>query len=93
MRITAIRTTSLLLPFRQPYHWAGRVDHAAAVVLVEVETDAGVTGIGESTAPRTAEGTLSALTAVAPLFVGEPVHDVDRLVTRARFLGGFNWTP
>jgi L-alanine-DL-glutamate epimerase-like enolase superfamily enzyme len=93
MKIAAVKTTPLLLPFRQPYHWAGRVDHGAAVVLVEVETDSGVTGVGESTAPLAAEGTLSALTAVTPLFVGEPVHDVDRLVTRARFLDGFNWTP
>jgi L-alanine-DL-glutamate epimerase-like enolase superfamily enzyme len=93
MKIAAIRTTPLLLPFRQPYHWAGRVDHGAAVVLVEVETDAGITGVGESTAPLAAEGTLSALSAATPQFVGEPVDDVDRLVTRARFLGGFNWTP
>jgi len=93
MKIAAIKTTPLLLPFRQPYHWSGRVDRGAAVVLVEVETDAGIIGVGESTAPLAAEGTLSTLAAAAPLFVGEPVHDVDRLITRARFLGGFNWTP
>ena len=48
MKIAAIRTTPLALAFRQPYHWAGRVDHAAAVVLVEVETDDGLVGVGES---------------------------------------------
>ena len=93
LRITAVTATPLWLPFTEPYHWAGRVDHGAAVVLVEVQTDAGITGVGESTAASPADGTVAALRGVAPLFVGEPVHDVDRLITRARFLGSFNWTP
>jgi len=93
VKITGIRTTPLSLPFVQPYHWAGRVDSGATVVLVEVETDAGVVGLGESTAPTPADATVAALRAVAPLFVGEPAHDVERLVTNARHLGGINWTP
>ena len=48
--ITGLRLTPLFLTFRQPYHWAGRVDYAAAVVLVEVETDDGLVGVGESVA-------------------------------------------
>jgi muconate cycloisomerase len=93
MRITAVRTTPLALPFREPYHWAGRVDDGAAVVLVEIETDAGITGIGESTAGFPAEGVVSALAGVTPLFLSEPVHDVERLLARARTLGSFNYTP
>ncbi len=93
MKIAAIRTTPLALLFKEPYHWAGRVDHAAAVVLVEVETDAGLVGIGESVAAFPADGTVAALRGVAPLFIGEPVFDVERLVTRARHLGSFNHTP
>ena len=50
MKIARIQTTPLALAFKEPYHWAGRVDHAAAVVLVEVETDDGLVGIGESVA-------------------------------------------
>jgi L-alanine-DL-glutamate epimerase-like enolase superfamily enzyme len=93
VRISAIKTTPLWLAFRQPYHWAGRVDAGCAVVLVEVETDSGITGIGESTASGAADATVASLRAVTPLLLGQPVHDVDRLVTRARFLDGFNWTP
>ena len=48
MRITAVRVTPLFLPLRQPYHWAYGTVHGAAPVLVEIETDAGITGIGES---------------------------------------------
>ena len=93
MKIARIQTTPLALAFKEPYHWAGRVDHAAAVVLVEVETDDGLVGIGESVAAFPAEGTVAALQGVAPLFVGQPVFDVERLITEARHLGSFNHTP
>jgi len=93
MRITDVALTPLYLPFRQPYHWAGRVDHGAAVVLVEVTTDDGLVGVGESTAPLPAGATLAALRAVTPLFVGEPACEIERLLGRARHLGGFNHTP
>lgn len=93
MKIASITTTPLALAFKEPYHWAGRVDHAAGVVLVEVETDDGLVGVGESVAAFPAEGTVAALQGVAPLFIGEPVFDIERLVTRARHLGSFNHTP
>jgi muconate cycloisomerase len=93
MKIVRIRTTPLALQFKEPYHWAGRVDYGANVVLVEVETDAGITGIGESTAAMPAGATLAGLQAAAPLFAGEPVFDVERLFARARCLGGFSYTP
>lgn len=93
MKIARIQTTPLALAFREPYHWAGRVDRAAAVVLVEVETDDGLVGVGESVAGFPAEGTVAAIQGVTPLFIGEPVFDVERLVTKARHLGSFNHTP
>lgn len=93
MRITSIRTTPLMLAFKEPYHWAGRVDDGAGVVLVEVETEEGLVGIGESVAALPADATVAALRAVTPLFLGQPAHDVERLVTAARHLGSFNHTP
>jgi L-alanine-DL-glutamate epimerase-like enolase superfamily enzyme len=93
VKITRIKTTPLALPFKEPYHWAGRVDLGAAVVLVQVETDEGLSGLGESTAGLPAEGVLNSLQGVAPLFIGEPVFDIERLFTQARCLGGFSHTP
>jgi muconate cycloisomerase len=93
VKIAHIKTTPLALAFKEPYHWAGRVDYAAAVVLVEVETDDGLVGIGESVAADPAEGTVAALQGVAPLFVGQPVCDVERLISGAQHLGSFNHTP
>ena len=93
MKIVNIRATPLALAFKEPYYWAGRVDLGAAVVLVEVETDQGVVGIGESTAGFPAESVVHCLQGVSPLFIGEPPSDVERLVRRGRFLGSFNFAP
>ena len=93
MRIVDIRATPLALPFKEPYHWAGRIDLGSAVVLVEIETDQGVVGIGESTAGFPADSVIPSLQGVSPLIVGEPPFDVERLVRRGRFLGSFNFAP
>jgi L-alanine-DL-glutamate epimerase-like enolase superfamily enzyme len=93
MNIARIQTTPLALEFKEPYHWAGRVDYAAGVVLVEVETDDGFLGIGESVAAFPADGTVAALRGVAPQFIDQPAYDVERLITAARHLGSFNHTP
>ncbi|NLE23215.1 MAG: mandelate racemase/muconate lactonizing enzyme family protein [Actinobacteria bacterium] len=91
--ITGLRLTPLFLTFKEPYHWAGRVDHGSPVVLVEVETDAGIVGIGESVSSLAAEITTAALRVVEPLVLGQPIHDVARLVHEARHLGTFNHMP
>lgn len=93
MKISQIDLTPLALAFSEPYHWAGRVDYGATVILVEVRTDEGVVGVGESTAGMPAEGTLASLLGIVPLLVGEPAQDIQRLMTKARYLGGFNHTP
>jgi L-alanine-DL-glutamate epimerase-like enolase superfamily enzyme len=93
LRIAEIRLRPLALAFKEPYHWAGRVDYGAANLLVEVVTDEGITGYGEVIAARPAEGTMQALEGVRPLFIGQSVFDVERLTHEARFLGSFNYTP
>ena len=55
--ITGVHLTPLFLTFKQPYHWAGRVDHGSPVVLVEIQTDAGITGVGESVSGSTSAST------------------------------------
>lgn len=81
MKITAIRTTPLLCRFKQPYHWAQGVNYFAPVILVEVETDAGVTGIGESVASPTHEPVLAIIRDAIPHFIGRPAHDGARIVS------------
>ncbi len=90
MKITQIKLKPLFLTFKQPYHWSGRIDYGASVVLVEVKTDAGLTGYGESTAAFPAEGSLQLLGNIVPYLLGESPFNVDRLIWRARHLGLIN---
>jgi muconate cycloisomerase len=48
MKITQVKTTPLLVPYTKPYHWAQGVILGAGVILVEVHTDEGIVGYGES---------------------------------------------
>ena len=90
MRIADVSARPLYLRFREPYHWAGRVDGGAAVLLISVVSDTGMVGWGESTAPLPADGALCLVRALADRLRGGSVFDTDRIVRRERFLGGFN---
>ena len=48
MKITAVETKPLRIPYKMPFHWAQGVIEAAEVMLVQVHTDEGITGYGES---------------------------------------------
>ena len=87
MKITKIRTTPLLCKFKQPYHWAQGITLGAPVILIEVETDEGVTGIGESVASPTIEPVLAIFDDAIPHFIGELVYDGNRLIADYYRLG------
>ncbi len=84
MRITGVRVTPLHVMFKTPYHWALGVDEGADVVLVEIETDAGITGIGESMGQPSAAAVMAMLDSAVPRLVGAPAADIARLTAEAR---------
>ena len=47
MRITAVRATPVNIPFHAPYRFSLGSTASVTKTIVEVETDEGVTGIGE----------------------------------------------
>ncbi|MFN0194060.1 MAG: mandelate racemase/muconate lactonizing enzyme family protein [Aestuariivirga sp.] len=80
MKITAIKTTPLHCAFKQPYHWAQGVNYGAPVILIEVETDQGITGIGESVASPVIAPVLAILKDAIPHFIGKSAYDGNRLI-------------
>jgi L-alanine-DL-glutamate epimerase-like enolase superfamily enzyme len=48
LRITGLRTTLLSLPFSRPTSWPNGQWNGLTTVLVEIDTDRGVVGLGES---------------------------------------------
>ena len=79
MKITDIRTTPLFVPFKESYYWARGITDGAAVLMIEVETDEGITGIGESRGWLSVDVANSAIQAASPLFIGQDPHDIERL--------------
>jgi muconate cycloisomerase len=84
MKITGIRTTPLLVPYKVPYHWARGVEEGATVVLVEVESDGGLVGLGESLGAPDAEAVVRILRGAVPHFLGQSPFDIARLMALAR---------
>jgi muconate cycloisomerase len=83
VKITRLRTTPLVLPLRQPYVWAQGVHDAASVILVELESDTGLVGIGESVGTPTAAAIESMLHTVGRDLVGASPFDGSALLARA----------
>src|SRR5690242_14344959 len=83
MKIAGIRTTPLLLPYKKPFHWAHGVVEAAEVVLIELCTDVGLTGYGESMSTSPASAIDSLLRAAGDLCVGRSPFEITRLARRA----------
>ena len=83
MRISEVVTTPLWIPFKQPYHFAQGVILGAGVILVEVRTDEGVTGYGESIATPSAEAICSYLSLAADICIGRSPFENARLMAEA----------
>ncbi|MCP3689283.1 MAG: mandelate racemase/muconate lactonizing enzyme family protein [Gammaproteobacteria bacterium] len=83
MKITEIRTTPLLVPYLKPYHWAQGVIDGATVILVEVHTDAGLTGYGESIGTPSARGIQHYIEAAGAVCIGRDPYDNAGLMSDA----------
>lgn len=81
MKISRIRTTPLLVPYKKPYHWAKGIIHGAGVVLVEVHTDDGLIGIGECIATPSAAAIESYLKIAGRICTGRSPFENTRLMT------------
>jgi L-alanine-DL-glutamate epimerase-like enolase superfamily enzyme len=83
VKITDIKTTPLLVPYSKPYYWAQGIIEGASVVLVEVHTDDGVIGYGESIGSPCPEAIEMYLQQAARLCIGRNPFSNARLMTEA----------
>ena len=83
MKIEEITTTPLLVPYKKPFHWAQGVIEAAEVVLVEVKTDAGIVGYGESIGSPSATAVQALIKKAGTLFIGHSPFENNKLIRNA----------
>lgn len=87
MRITALETTPVAVPFREDELWAFGGRRGMVSVLLRLHTDEGVVGLGEAPAYPTADIVLAVFRSLEPLVVGEDPFRVERILLRIDAVG------
>ena len=84
VKITAVRATCLAVPFRRPESWAEGKRRGVNNILVEIETDQGVVGLGEATCGSggSPEPVRAVIEAFAPHLLGGDPRLIHRHVGR-----------
>jgi muconate cycloisomerase len=91
MNITDLKTTILSVPFSKPTLWPYGRWEGMTVVVIELETDAGITGLGESACIQSsAEAVDTLLKSTKPLLIGQDPFDTELIAKRLEGLG--SWT-
>ena len=82
MRIAAVRTTTVSVPFTADEVWAYGRRRGITNLLVEVETDDGLVGLGEAVGWPTPEVAERVLEAATPVALGHDPFRIEELMRR-----------
>ncbi len=80
MRITHIHFTPISVPFIEPVPWRYGVAAGVSSVVVQIETDAGIEGLGEAPGEPTVGVVLQALEALRDHLLGQDPRKVRKIV-------------
>lgn len=83
MKIAEIRTTPILVPYAEPFYFAQGVVHGASVILVEVHTDDGLVGYGESIGTASAKGIQAYIRLAGAVCIGHSPFENAGLMSKA----------
>lgn len=75
MKITDVRVTPVNIPLELPFFWTAGLYPGTSKVVIEVETDEGITGLGEAPSPHLAPVVQS----LAPRLIGKDPLDIAEL--------------
>jgi muconate cycloisomerase len=81
MKVTDVRTKILSVPYHSSDRWSGGSNGGLTTVLVYVDTDEGLTGIGEANGDRSAAAVAVAIDAMKPLIVGRSPFEIEATVS------------
>ena len=87
IKVTKVRVTPIAIPYKEPYYWARGVHSGADILLVEVDTDAGITGIGESCGEHSPEAVHATIESLKQFVEGRSVFDIQRFLDNAYWTG------
>lgn len=80
MKVTGIGTRLLSIPFRRPDEWSVGAARGITTVLVLIDTDEGLQGVGEANGDRSARAVAEAIETMASYVVGRDPYDIEPIV-------------
>ena len=89
MKITDLKTTLVSVPHTEPEFISTGMRKGVTQCLIELETDEGVTGLGESICRPNAPVIEAAVQSCKPLLVGSDPNNIEAVVNNIRHIG--NW--
>ena len=83
MKIIDVKFTPIFCAFKEPYVWADGIHYGAPIILIEIKTDANITGISEACVGFfPVETILSTLKTASKIFIGQPIHNISNLMNQ-----------
>jgi len=87
MRVTELRVTPVAVPYRIDEIWAFGRRRGQVSVLLELQTDEGLVGLGEAAGYPSAEVVLAVFRSLEPLVLGADPLEIERTVRRIDLVG------
>jgi glucarate dehydratase len=84
MKISRIKTTVINIPFVAPLRWAGGVEDGWSRCIVELETDNGLVGLGETLGGSPTKMIIDG--DLAPMFLGEDPFATEKMLAKTLFV-------
>lgn len=91
MKITKLRTTILSVPFIEPEFVSVGTRKGVTQVLIELETDEGIVGIGECISRPSARVIEAAVQSMTPFLIGADPRNIEGIVNNLRNVGGWGF--
>ncbi len=93
MKIEKIEATPVRIDFTEPEIWSMGARYAVTCIIVQVHTDQGIVGIGESAPAPDPYVTMAAIETVAPRLVGQDPRAINHLWADMQYLEGWGHFP
>ena len=71
MKIADVKTTAVRVPLSEPVKWSGGTRGTAPALIVEIETDSGIVGLGECAGPHIPVIRTAVDAELRPLLIGQ----------------------
>ncbi|MSP83341.1 MAG: hypothetical protein EXQ94_10515 [Alphaproteobacteria bacterium] len=84
MKIATVTVTPVNVPFIAPIRWSGGANADWTRLIVEMRTDDGLVGLGETLGGSVTKALID--TEIAPMFLGEDPFNLERMLGKATFV-------